>query len=171
MLRLERELQVHDVGTLQADHDVPLVGDHALLAALEEPLLLHEFEGVEGARALEAREEDPAETPGADALDDLEVAEAHVLGELGLPDGLDLEELSAEEAEGLASLEVVVAEDVGVASGPPVAEAARAELAVAYFASTVRSTSCSKRTMCGITVSCRLRSSQLTIGIVIRFDL
>ena len=43
MFGLEGVVQVKHVWAVQVDHDVALVGDYALFAALEQALFLHKF--------------------------------------------------------------------------------------------------------------------------------
>lgn len=171
MLGLEGELQVDDVLAVQSCHDVAFVGDHTLLATLEQPFLLHQLQSVEGAIVLEAGQEDPAEASRPDALDDVEVAQLDVLVDLVLPDRLYLEQLALEDADGLASLEIVVLEDISPAGGLPVEEAGGAEVWIVWVRAGVRRMSRSNRTMCGITVSCRLLSSTVAIGMEMRLPL
>lgn len=130
MLGLEGELQVDDVGAVEAHHDVAFVGDHTLFARLEQPLLLHQLQRVEHSCALEPREEDPAEASRPDAFDDLEIFEGQVLCLLLLEDGFDFEELSLEDFDGFASLEIVVLEGVASAAGLPVHYTSGCELQV-----------------------------------------
>ena len=130
MFGLKCELQVDDVGAFEIDHDVALVADDALLSAFEKSLLLHQLQRVEHSRGFEPGEEHARETASADALDDLEVGEPDLVALLLLPDGLDFQQLVAEYADGLASLEVVVLQDVPAAGGLPVADAPRREIGI-----------------------------------------
>ena len=116
------------MGTIQSDHYVSFVGDHTFFSAFEESLLLHQFEGVKNSCFFQPGQKDPTESSSSDALDDIKVFNSDIFVFFLLPDGLNLQELSLENFDGLTSLEIVVFEDVSSSGGLPVADTGRAEL-------------------------------------------
>ena len=131
MFCLKSELKVNDVRIIEADHDISFVGDNTLFPALEKSLFFHQLQCIKGTSGLEPGQKDPAETSSSNALDNLEIIELNIFVKLLSPDGFDFKQLSLEYFDRLASLEIVVLEDVSSSAGLPIVDTRWAKIVVA----------------------------------------
>jgi hypothetical protein len=115
MFGLKGELEIDDVGTPEVDHDIALIADDTLLSTFEKSLLLHQLQSVKHTSGFEPGKKHSREPTSAYALDNLKISELDLLILLLLPNRLDFEQLVFEYTDRLASLEIVVFQNVPTA--------------------------------------------------------
>ena len=131
MFCLKSELEVDDVRIIEVDHDVSFICDNALLPALEKSLFFHQLQCIKGTSGLEPGQKDPTEASSSNALDNLEIFELDIVVKLLSPDGFDFKQLPFKYFDGLASLEIVVLEDVPSPAGLPIVDTRGTKIVVA----------------------------------------
>ena len=131
MFCLKSKLKVDDVRIIEADHDVSFVGDNTLFPALEKSLFFHQLQCIKSTSGLEPGQKDPTETSSSNALDNLEILELDIIVKLLSPDGFDFKQLPLEYFDRLASLEIVVLEDISSPAGLPIIDTRGTKIVVA----------------------------------------
>lgn len=158
--------------TVQPNHNISLVAHHTLLAALEQALLLHQFQCEEGPVAFKSREKDSRKPARSYTLYDIEIGQLDPSTRSNcLPNGFNFQKLSLENFDGPVGLKIIILEDIPSSHAFPVDNMISVEVLIACIRASLPRTSFSKRMMWGRTVSLRFLSSQVVMGMEIRLPL
>lgn len=121
MFGFKSKFKVDNAWVIEAYHDVSLIGDHTFLSGLQEAFFLHQFQSIESSCGLEPCKKYSTKASSSNTLNNFKILELNIVMKLLFPDGLNLQELSFEDSDGLTSLEIVVLENITSCTSSPIA--------------------------------------------------